>query len=162
MNKLWRQIVIPDGLNFSALKLARKGKDVSFDWTALDAVCQASGLSPAILRRSSEDNTSGLIVAWYIHHRDGGGSVDPVAEAMLAEAVGEPADIVGDLGRAIWGDRWQRAAASALGIAERTVRRWVAGTETPRPRVIAELVGMAKAKRDEISALIDRLDGLRG
>lgn len=35
------------------------------------------------------------------------------------------------LGRVVWGNQWQTPLARELGISDRTVRRWRAGTRTP-------------------------------
>lgn len=58
---------------------------VSFDWSVIDRICAASGLSPSLLRDGPEDNAASLIVAWYNAHRAGGGAPDPIAEDLIAE-----------------------------------------------------------------------------
>lgn len=78
--------VIPDGVQFSDLRLARDPDGmVSFDWSVIDRICAASGLSPSLLRDGPEDNAASLIVAWYNAHRAGGGAPDPIAEDLIAE-----------------------------------------------------------------------------
>lgn len=83
-------IAIPPDLSFSDLRLARDPDgDVSFDWTPIERICEASGLPPNILRTQDEDAVSALIVAWYQVHRRAGGEPDPVAEDLIAEATAE-------------------------------------------------------------------------
>ena len=78
--------VIPDGMQFSDLKLARDPDGmVSFDHAVIDRICAASGLSPALLHDGPEDNLASLIVGWYNAHRARGGAPDPVAEDLIAE-----------------------------------------------------------------------------
>ena len=45
-----------------------------------------------------------------------------------------------EVGEALFGDFWQCALARELGIADRTMRRWVAGT-SPIPEGIAPELG---------------------
>ena len=40
--------------------------------------------------------------------------------------------LLAEIGEALYGERWQTALAQDLGMADRTVRRWVAG-ESPVP-----------------------------
>lgn len=87
------EIRIPDGLEFSALKLSRDPvtRDIEFSWEPIEAICEASGIDIAVFRDQHEDNVGGLIVAWYAHHRANGGAPDPVQEQLLAEVQAEDA-----------------------------------------------------------------------
>lgn len=77
---------VPSDLQFSDLKLVREQDgSVSFDWSAIDRICAASGLEADRFRNSAEDNVAGLIVAWYQAHRREGGEPDAVAEDLLSE-----------------------------------------------------------------------------
>lgn len=92
MQKQVANIQIPSDLDFSSLKLARDADGhVSFDWSPIERICEASDLAPEILKEGPEDNVCGLIVAWYAEHRSQGGQLDPVAEDLLAEAQAEDA-----------------------------------------------------------------------
>lgn len=53
-------------------------------------ICESSGIDPDITL-GDEDNTAGLIVAWYGEHLAAGGDTDPVAEDLLAEIRAEDA-----------------------------------------------------------------------
>lgn len=83
------RLVIPDGVDFSDLKLTRDPDtgDVSFDWTPIERICEASGIDADVFRSDPEDNVSGLIVRWYTEHRAAGGAHDPVAADIIAETM---------------------------------------------------------------------------
>lgn len=89
--------VIPDGVRFADLKLARNPDTgaVSFDWTPIEQICAASALPIETLRDAPEDNVAGLIVAWYQAHRQAGGEPDAVADDLIAEVLAE--DRVGQM-----------------------------------------------------------------
>jgi len=83
--------VIPDGIHFADLKLARNQDTgaVSFDWAPIGRICEASNLPIDVLRNGPEDNVAGLIVSWYMAHRQAGGEADPVADDLIAEVLAE-------------------------------------------------------------------------
>ena len=84
------QIQIPEGLSFSALRLARHSNGlVSFDWAPIERICDLSGVDVAIFRDAPEDNLAALIDAWYREHLARGGEKDPVQEDLIAEAIAE-------------------------------------------------------------------------
>ena len=84
------QIQIPEGLSFSALRLARNSNGmVSFDWAPIERICDLSGVDVAIFREAPEDNRAALIGAWYREHLARGGEKDPVQEDLIAEALAE-------------------------------------------------------------------------
>ena len=86
------RVAIPDDLEFADLQLAREADgSVSFDWSVIERICAASGLSASLFRDAPEDNVSGLIVGWYRAHKKDGGNPDPVAEDLIAEARAEDA-----------------------------------------------------------------------
>ena len=85
-------ITIPAGLDFSALNLRRDADgNVSFDWSVIEQICEASGLDPAMFAESPEDNVASLITTWYRHHLENGGARDPVQDDLIAEAEAEDA-----------------------------------------------------------------------
>lgn len=86
------KITIPDGVQFADLELRRDPDgDVSFSVPIIERVCAASGIDPAAIWDTHEDNLSGIIVAWYARHRELGGAPDPVAEDLILEAAAEDA-----------------------------------------------------------------------
>jgi hypothetical protein len=82
------EIRIPDDIDFADLKLARDPLtgDISFDWSPLERICEASGTDLDSFEAESEDSISELIVEWYAVHLARGGARDPVQEALIAEA----------------------------------------------------------------------------
>lgn len=85
-------VQIPDTVKFSDLNLQRDADGhVSFDWAPIEAICEASGLDQEHLKEGPEDNVSGLIIQWYIAHRQDGGTKDATAEDLIAEVEVEEA-----------------------------------------------------------------------
>lgn len=90
MQQQMAKVAIPDDLAFSDLHLSRDSDGmVSFDWSVIDRICEASGLAVEMFRDAPEDNVSGLIVGWYQAHRQHGGEADPVAEDLISEVLAE-------------------------------------------------------------------------
>ena len=85
------RIVIPDDLEFSELRIHRGPDGVSFDWSPIERICEASGIDVALFREQHEDNVAGLLCEWYRQHREAGGEADPIVEDMMAEAAIEDA-----------------------------------------------------------------------
>jgi hypothetical protein len=85
------RVVIPDGLDFSALRLQRHSDngDISFDWAPIAAICAASGLDLELFGRGPEDNVAALITAWYVEHLARGGRRDAVQDELLSEVRAE-------------------------------------------------------------------------
>lgn len=83
-------VKIPDDIDFADLKLARDADGaVSFDWSPIELICEASGIDVQMLRDGPEDNISALIVTWYMAHRQAGGEPDFVQEDLIAETLAE-------------------------------------------------------------------------
>jgi hypothetical protein len=83
-------VAIPEGLDFSALRLVRDSDGhVSFAWGPIEEICAANGLDLELFREGPEDNVSALVTAWYFAHRQQGGAPDPVQEDLLAEVQAE-------------------------------------------------------------------------
>lgn len=80
-------LIIPEGLDFSGLKLARDAVtgDVSFDWAPIGLICEASGIDVEVFREGPEDNLAGLLTAWYRAHLAAGGSPDPIYQELIGE-----------------------------------------------------------------------------
>jgi transposase-like protein len=60
-----------------------------------------------------------------------------------------PQDALSAAGRALYGQPWQSQLARDLGVADRTMRRWVAGQEPPET-VWADIRALLSARREEI------------
>ena len=59
-------------------------------------------------------------------------------------------------GEALYGPLWQSELARALGVADRTMRRWVAGT-SPVPDLSDDLGAMIRERRAALAGLLRRL-----
>jgi hypothetical protein len=53
-------------------------------------------------------------------------------------------------GRALYGDRWQTQLAQALGVADRTVRRWAAGEQAVPDGAAADIYTLVVERRAEL------------
>ena len=63
------------------------------------------------------------------------------------------ADMLADIGRALYGGRWRKALADALDVDERQVRRWLANggaTLTPEHGIFGESIGLLGARAEQI------------
>ena len=60
-------------------------------------------------------------------------------------------------GKALYGPRFQRELAEALGVNERTMRRWVAGDFEPPDSLKADLLRLLKKRRAELTGLINSI-----
>lgn len=57
-------------------------------------------------------------------------------------------DLLRRVGEALYGPRWQSDLAAALGVADRTVRRWLAGDDIPRAGVRSDLLALLEARQE--------------
>jgi hypothetical protein len=64
----------------------------------------------------------------------------------------------GKIGEAIYGPSWRAALAIALGVGERTVRRWAAGTSGIPASLPADLAALCRRRSDELAKLAERLE----
>jgi hypothetical protein len=67
-------------------------------------------------------------------------------------------ELLRQIGEALYGDRWQTAMSRDLNVVDRTVRRWVAGADTPRPGVAAELRELLRARGQGLREQISKID----
>lgn len=70
----------------------------------------------------------------------------------------EPNAVLAEIGRALYGSRWQSDMARDLGVSDRTVRRWAAGEDLPAG-VRNDLAALAKRRAAELGAIADRVLG---
>ena len=86
-------ISIPQGMAFSALRLARDGAtgDVSFDTAVIEHIERESGLPAGFFMEQPEDALAALITTWYCQHLAAGGERDAVADDLIAEVRAEDA-----------------------------------------------------------------------
>ena len=62
-----------------------------------------------------------------------------------------------DTGEALYGPHWQTAMSSAIGVSDRTIRRWVAGDEDLPPGVAMDLWRLCEERMLALDAVCDRL-----
>ena len=65
--------------------------------------------------------------------------------------------IIEEIGRALWGDRWQSEMARALGVHRDTVQDWAKRQYEFRPDIAEKLRELLIARRDELDSLEHRL-----
>ena len=76
----------------------------------------------------------------------------------------EDHDELAEVGKLLFGERWQSDLARALGTSTRMMRYWVAGTHT-RPNDLRQpLVALLQGRVDQVHAMIANLrrSSLRG
>ncbi len=85
MQQKMAKVIIPEDLAFSNLRLDRDPDgSVSFDWTVINRICEASDL-PVEMFQDVEADVCGLIIGWYLAHRKAGGEADLIAEELFTE-----------------------------------------------------------------------------
>ena len=62
-----------------------------------------------------------------------------------------------EAGEALYGARWQSSLARDLGVSDRTVRRWVAGTVDVPAGLYLDLLRLTQERAGVLDALADRL-----
>lgn len=67
--------------------------------------------------------------------------------------------LIADVGRALWGDRWQTEMSRALDISDRTVRNWAAGAVEPRQGVYMDLLRISEERAADMDEVIERIRG---
>lgn len=64
-----------------------------------------------------------------------------------------------ECGQALYGPRWQCELARDLGVADRTVRRWVAGTSEVPSGLYLDLLRLTQERAAVLDALAPKLRG---
>lgn len=62
-----------------------------------------------------------------------------------------------ECGEAMYGQQWQSALARDLGVADRTVRRWFAGTSEVPAGLYVDLLRLTQERAAALDALAPRL-----
>lgn len=65
--------------------------------------------------------------------------------------------ILAETGEALYGPRWQTDLARALGVSDRTVRRWAAGTQAVPPGAYTDLLRLTQERAGLLDSLAGRL-----
>ncbi len=69
--------------------------------------------------------------------------------------------LLAESGEALYGPRWQSELARDLGVADRTVRRWVAGTSEVPSGLYLDLLRLTQERAAVLDALAPRLQNAR-
>lgn len=62
-----------------------------------------------------------------------------------------------DTGEALYGPRWQSDLGRDLHVSDRTVRRWVSGSDDLPPGAALDLLRLCEERIDAIEAVLGRL-----
>lgn len=62
-----------------------------------------------------------------------------------------------DCGEALYGPRWQTDLAADLGVSDRTIRRWVAGTQNVPQGAYTDLLRLTQERAGLLDSLAGRL-----
>lgn len=76
---------------------------------------------------------------------------------MIGPAVASTATLIAT-GEALYGPLWQSAIARDLGVSDRTIRRWVAGTSRVPVGLPVELLHLMRARHQTLTQLIYALE----
>lgn len=68
--------------------------------------------------------------------------------------------LLAETGEALYGPRWQSDLARDLGVSDRTVRRWAAGTHDMPPGVCSDLLRLAVERARRLDKLAKRLQAV--
>lgn len=79
----------------------------------------------------------------------------------MADARDKPHDLLPQVGQALWGSRWQTDLAEAIGVSDRTVRRWVAGERIPAG-VWLDLIRLMQERSATLDMLSDEARSVGG
>lgn len=67
------------------------------------------------------------------------------------------AAVLRDVGEALYGATWQSDLARDLNVADRTLRRWIAGSASPPQGVAPELLRLCMERAQLLDALAERI-----
>jgi len=65
--------------------------------------------------------------------------------------------LLAECGEALYGPQWQSALARDLGVSDRTMRRWAAGTTDVPAGLYLDLLRLTQERAAELEALAPRL-----
>lgn len=68
--------------------------------------------------------------------------------------------LLAECGEALYGPRWQSDMARGLGVSDRTMRRWVAGTHDVPRGVYTDLLRLTQERAELLESLAGRLRDL--
>ena len=68
--------------------------------------------------------------------------------------------LIKTVGEALYGPRWQTELHRAIGVSDRTVRRWAAGTNDVPSGVYVDLLSLLTEKAAEVDDLTARINAM--
>jgi len=68
------------------------------------------------------------------------------------------AELIAAAGPAMFGGQWKAGLARALNVTDRTINRWLGGRVEPRSGVFADLLGVLRQRREELTRLIEAVE----
>lgn len=76
----------------------------------------------------------------------------------------KPTQMLAAIGIALYGERWHRPLATALGIHARQIRRWMSGEYelSPDHELFSNALALLKTRRDDILATVVTLSFMVG
>lgn len=80
----------------------------------------------------------------------------PTATVTAATPRITPA-LLGRVGEALYGPRWQSELARVFAVNDRTVRRWVSGDSPVPPGIIGQLVEQLEDRQDAVADLLEQI-----
>ncbi len=67
-------------------------------------------------------------------------------------------DLLREAGKALYGEQWQSALARAIGVNERTLRRWVTGKWDMPPSLTGDIAKICVERADALHEMAERLE----
>lgn len=67
--------------------------------------------------------------------------------------------LLADVGEALYGPRWQTDLSRDLGVSDRTMRRWVSGSDDVPPGVYRDLRRLVQQRAQKLNDLVEILKG---
>ena len=74
----------------------------------------------------------------------------------------ESGDLICQVGRALYGPRWETALARDLSVSNRTVRHWLSGFQEPPAGVWLDLLRLVRARGQQTARVAIELVGRIG
>jgi hypothetical protein len=68
--------------------------------------------------------------------------------------------LLSDVGEALYGPRWQTDLSRALGVSDRTVRRWASGSDVVPDGVYFEMLSLLTEKAAEVDDTIVKINAM--
>lgn len=144
----WFQVDSPDIRGYSwFLHVKDGGYDVEYAGADDDAPAETFSHEPASPDEQQRIDDANIVTLISLARRE------------ILNRIGEQDPVVplAEVGRALYGAQWQSALSRALGVADRTVRRWAADPANVHDDVRVDLIPLIDARIEELSRVRDVL-----